>query len=123
MGRQYDSLDVDEAEGDVAVTVGGTLVFALYLLVWSLAYCLPLMLVVWFVRRRLTPNLGGGTVAFAFAVATAVVLYQVEWFDMFRNGMPPLRYFKGWLPWIAPYAALGWFIGYRLARRPHNLRG
>lgn len=74
------------------------------------------MLILWFARRRVTRHLAGVMTAFAFAIAAAVVMYQIEWFDMFRLGMPPVRYLVRWVPWIAPYAALGWFIGHRLVR-------
>ena len=96
------------------MTIGGTLVFATYLLVWSLFYCAPLLLMVSMMRHRIRPLASAIVVSMGFAAATAVTIYKVEWFDMFRHGMPPVRYLVRWLPWVAPYAALGWFMGYGL---------
>ena len=104
------------------MTLGGSLVFAAYLLVWSLFYCAPLLLMAWMMRHRIGPLASGIVVSIGFAAATAVTMYQVERDDMFQNGMPSVRYLVGWLPWIAPYAALGWFIGYRVTRRTKSVR-
>lgn len=90
--------------------------FVLYLLVWAFAYSTPVLLLVWLVRRRITPAISGVVSGMAFAAATAFTLYRIEWFDMWRHGVPSARYLSGYLPWIGSYALVGWFTGFMVGR-------
>lgn len=53
--------------------------------------------------------------ALAFTVGPAYVMWRMEWFDVWRHGIPSLSYIvTAYTPYLACFAAVGWFAASRL---------
>jgi hypothetical protein len=87
-----------------------------YFLVTGIIYTSPLSLVVWLLRRRIS-RLGGSLIlAAGFAIATAFTLWRMEWFDVWRHGIPRLSYIlTEYGPPILIYATVGAALGAALS--------
>jgi len=58
-------------------------------------------------------------VALGFGCAMAYSVWRVEWFDVYRHGMPSATYFlKTVVAYSGVLAITGWFVGLALARIP-----
>jgi uncharacterized membrane protein len=89
-----------------------------FLVAVALTWNAPLLAAMWLFRAR--PMISSAVVATGFAVATAYMLWKMEWFDVWRHGIPSASYLLGgYLPYIAGIGAIGWFSGGLVARRSH----
>jgi hypothetical protein len=64
-------------------------------------------------------------VAVTYALAMAYSVWQTEWFDVYRLGMPPLTYFlKTVVLYAVSFGIAGWFVALGIMRlprlRPHS---
>jgi hypothetical protein len=71
----------------------------------------PVLLVIVLFRHRVGRHIGRALVAASFASSTAYMLWRMEWFDVWRHGIPPLSYVILYVPYIAAFAAVGWLLG------------
>jgi len=55
--------------------------------------------------------------AMAFAAAAAYGIWRVEWFDVFRWGMPGLRLLLVYGCYVGASGAIGWFLAALLTPR------
>lgn len=83
----------------------------------------PLMVAARLARRRLRPVVPKVAIAVGFAAATAYMLWNMDWFDVWRHGVPSVEYMlryvlRYYLPWIASLGLLGWFAGGLLVGQP-----
>jgi hypothetical protein len=94
----------------------GPLPILTYLLVVALVFNTPLVILCLLGRRWLNPTLIRVLIATGFAATTGYVIWRMEWFDMWRHGMPRASYLLGaYVPYVAVYGGIGWFIGSRVA--------
>jgi hypothetical protein len=90
----------------------GSLLLGTFLLATALIFNAPLLIAARLARKRLHPLVPKLTLALGFALATAYRLWEMEWFDVWRHGVPPLRFMlRAYVPWIAALAVAGWFVG------------
>jgi hypothetical protein len=74
--------------------ITGFLTLYTYLLFTALLYNAPLLLVV------------------GFAAAAIYMIWRIEWFDVWRHGVPPVGYMlTAFGPYSASVAAAGWGLG------------
>ena len=79
----------------------------------------PLLLIAFLARKRMDRRYIRGLVALGFAASTAHFLYRMEWFDVWRHGVPPISLILvGYVPWISAVALVGWWLGGLIAPRP-----
>ena len=98
--------------------------FTLFLLFWLVLPNLPLIGGLWLARRRLVyarPVVRRRLrllLALTFASATFYTLYRVEWFDVWRHGVPPVAYMlTGYGPYVSLAACAGWLTSYGVMPR------
>lgn len=102
---------------------GFLLSFAGFLFINALLLNAPVALVLWFMRHRIAPRTVRAVLASGFAAATFYMLYCIEWFDVWRHGLPSLTYLAGgYLPWVAAAGAAGWGIAGRFMSVAHRTR-
>ncbi len=90
----------------------GTFLLGVFLLATALLLNAPLLVAARLTRKRLRPLVPKLTLAIGFAVAAAYALWKMEWFDVWRHGVPPVRYvLRAYLPWIVTLGFAGWFLG------------
>ncbi len=71
----------------------------------------PLMLIIWLARERLGALAGASMLAVGFSVTTAYCLWRVEWYDVWRHGIPSVRYLCfAYLPYLVVSAVIGWLV-------------
>jgi len=88
--------------------------FSGFLFVNALLLNAPVALVLWLARRRIAPRTARAVLACGFAAATFYMLYRIEWFDVWRHGVPSLTYVaRAYLPWVAASGLAGWAIARR----------
>lgn len=92
-----------------------------YLLAMSLLYNAPLIVALWVARNRIGPFMTRWLIATGFASATGYALWRLDWFDVWRHGLPGTRYLMFCVPYLAGAAAIGWLIG-RVVARPVRRR-
>jgi hypothetical protein len=82
----------------------------------------PLMLIGFLLRKRVDRRIIRAVLAVGFAAANAQLLWRMEWFDVWRHGIPPIGYIiAAYLPYTAVFGLLGWFVGGFIA--PATRRG
>ena len=90
----------------------GVAVFSLALLVPTVLLNIPLLAVVFAARRRLQPRVIRLTVAGGFVAAGAWCLRKLEWYDVWRHGMPSASYLlTGYVPYLLALGFIGWLVG------------
>jgi hypothetical protein len=90
----------------------------LYIFVLAFVYSAPLLVIVWLSRRRITRHTAAVLVAISFVTASGFVLRRMDWFDVFRHGMPSLRWMLvTYGPLLAAYGVIGWLIGWAFTVR------
>lgn len=83
----------------------------------------PLLIAARLARKRLHPLAPKLALSLGFALATAYRLWEMERFDVWRHGVPPIWFMlRAYLPWIVALAVAGWFVG-RLVVRERRTRG
>lgn len=55
--------------------------------------------------------------ALAFGLWTARAIYVVEWFDVFRQGTPPLDQWLIYAAYVTVAGSIGWFAPALIVRR------
>jgi hypothetical protein len=91
--------------------------FILYFVVYSTIFSLPTIAVVWWLRGRIARTTGALIVGLSFAAVSAVLFWRVEWFDVYRHGMPPLGYIvESMGPVVLILGLIGGCVGAILAR-------
>ena len=97
----------------------GPLPILTYLLVVALVFNTPLVILCLLGRRWLAPLVVRMLIAIGFAAASGYVIWRMEWFDVWRHGMPSAAYLlTAYAPYVAVYAGIGWFIGSRISPGP-----
>ena len=93
--------------------------FLLFVLTsYALAINAPLILVLVVIRRRLLRRTSAGIVALGFAAAASYMLWRMEWFDVWRHGIPSIDYvLTAFGPYAAGTGAVGWWLGGRIVPR------
>jgi hypothetical protein len=86
--------------------------FYSFLLGTTIVVNLPLIVLALLVRKRIDRGIIRAVLAVGFASWPGYLLWRMEWFDMWRHGVPPISYLATtYLPYMASLALLGWFIG------------
>jgi len=68
-------------------------------------------------RRCVHRRIAGGVVALTFGCATALLMWRMEWFDVWRHGVPSIRYMlAAYGPTLVVFAVFGWVTGSFIAR-------
>jgi hypothetical protein len=92
--------------------IPGILMLLVILTAASIVLNAPLLVLLIFARHRMNPITTRVLVAMGFAAASAYFIWRMEWFDVYRHGMPPLTYV---LTSIVPYTLIvgltGWLLG------------
>ena len=90
----------------------GLLFFSVILTGWALLWNAPLIAALVLLRRRLTAMVPRLLLAAGFCASAWWLLYRLEWFDVWRHGVPNLRYLaRAYIPYGILLAAIGWFAG------------
>ena len=101
--------------------ITGFLTLFLVLLTVALVLNAPLILLVLLGRRRLDRRVPRVVLACGFGAATAYSIWRMEWFDVWRPGVPPLGYMvQAFGPYTLAVAVVGWFIGSLLTPRARH---
>jgi hypothetical protein len=95
--------------------------FYMFFIVTAGLVNLPLMLLAVLFRRRVNSRLIQAALAFGFAAWTGYLTWRMEWFDVWRHGIPPVSYIiKLYVPYMAALGLLGWFLGGLITRPPQR---
>lgn len=87
------------------------------LLLYALFYTAPITILLVSMRRHVPPVTAKLVVALAFAAAANCVIYRMEWFDVWRHGVPGAAYLlQVHAPYTAATALMGWLFGALVAR-------
>lgn len=98
--------------------IPGLLTLFFVLFVAALVLNAPLILVLLLLRNRLDRRYVRVLIAAGFAAASAYFIWRMEWFDMWRHGVPPIGYIlRAFVPYTAALAMAGWFVGGLIAPR------
>ena len=90
----------------------GLLFFSTILVGWALLANAPVIAALVLLRRRLTTLVPRLLLAAGFCASTWWLLYRMEWFDVWRHGVPSLSYLvQAYLPYSLLLGTLGWFAG------------
>jgi hypothetical protein len=82
-----------------------------YLLVIAVVYNMPLILIGWFARKWLSRYVSRSVIALGFFLTTGYVVRRMEWFDVWRHGIPDLDLLIVYLAYMVGYGAVGWLVG------------
>jgi hypothetical protein len=92
--------------------IPGVLTLLAILTAASIVLNAPLLVLLIIARRRMNPVTTRVLVATGFAAATAYFIWRMEWFDVYRHGVPSVAYM---LMSIVPYTVVlgltGWLLG------------
>jgi len=87
------------------------------LTVAALPVGLTAVLMIHLAGRRLPPIAVKLLAAVAFMIGPAYVLWRLEWFDVWRHGVPSPSYLvTTFVPYLGVFAVLGWLTAHRLSR-------
>jgi hypothetical protein len=97
-------------------TVPSFLAGFLFMLAVALTWNAPVMIALRLFRVRVV--ISKAVVALGFAAVTAYMLWKMEWFDVWRHGVPPASYLLVYYaPYITVIGVTGWFLGGLLGPR------
>jgi hypothetical protein len=103
--------------------ISGLVTLYTFLLATALLYNAPLLLIVLAARRRLAPGTARGLLAAGFAASTIYMIWRMEWFDVWRHGVPSVGYMlMAFVPYAAAVATIGWAIGALIVPRARGAR-
>src|SRR5688500_16509990 len=92
--------------------INGPPVISLALLLPTVLLNIPFLAVVFAARRRLQPRVVSMMVAGGYVAAGAWMLRKLEWYDVWRHGMPSVSYLvTGYVPYLLALGFIGWFVG------------
>jgi hypothetical protein len=88
---------------------------ALFGLVMPILLNTSLIAALFVLRRRLNTRLSSSAIAIGFVVAGAYWLWRLEWYDVWRHGIPSARYLlTGYVPYLCGLGIVGWLSGRRV---------
>jgi hypothetical protein len=93
-----------------------------FLFFWSLVLSAPVILALVVGRRRINRAAGCALVAMSFAAASSYKIWQMEWFDVWRHGVPGASLLIIYGLYAAVYGAIGWFIAKAILRNGSSVR-
>ena|SRR5688572_15292880 len=100
--------------------IGGIVVLFGLAIVPTTLLNLPLLGVVLLARRRLHPLLIRCLLASGFVAAGAWRMWQREWFDVWRHGVPSIGYMlTAYAPSLLISAGAGWMVGWWIGGSPN----
>ena len=117
-----DRLSTMQERTDVAI-IAFFVSYILFLLFWTVLLSLPVIAGLWLARRRLmfarpiASRRARLLLALTFAAAMFYALYYVEWFDVWRHGVPSASYLLGYSPYVLLAAMAGWSVSYLVVPR------
>src|SRR5690349_11650713 len=77
----------------------------------------PIMLGLFLVRKRVARSFCAIALAIGFALAAGLVVYELDWSDVFRHRMPPLGVLvRNYAVLVAGSALTGGLIGWQFPR-------
>ena len=95
--------------------------FYMFFIVTAGLVNVPLILLAVLFRKRVDRRLIQAALAFGFAAWTGYLLWRMEWFDVWRHGIPPVGYMlTAYLPYTGALGLLGWFLGGLITRPPRR---
>jgi len=98
--------------------IGGLIVFFVGILVPTVLLNVPLLGVILAARRRLSARVVSSLLACGFVTASAWSMWRIEWFDVWRHGMPsPIYLLTGYVPSLVAFGIIGWLIGKVICRQ------
>ncbi len=110
------SLDLRVAGRVLIALPGIALLYGAFLLV-GLLFNLPVLASLWILRRRIPLRAARAVAAAGLLIWGQWALYRMEWFDVWRHGVPPVSY---WLTSLLPFAvglcAAGAVVGGTIVR-------
>ena len=96
------------------------------LLFFMLATCVvwsaPIIVGLLVARRRISRPAGCALLAAAFASVTTYTLWRMEWFDVWRHGVPPLSYLLVYACYASVFGTIGWFLARTILPSPRHRR-
>ncbi len=87
-----------------------------FLFVWSLFLSAPVILALLVGRHRINRAAGCALLAVSFAAASSYKIWQMEWFDVWRHGVPGASLLVVYGFYAAVDGAIGWFIAKAILR-------
>ena len=94
----------------------GFLNLMVFLAISALPVGVAALALIWIARGRISTTAAKLLAAFAFTVGPAYAMWRMEWFDVWRHGVPPLSYLvTAYPPYLVWFAVLGWFAASRMA--------
>ena len=90
--------------------VGFTLL-TMVLLGYALVLNAPILLMLFMLRRRIPRVALRMIVCVGFAAVGGYMLWRMEWFDVWRHGVPSAAYLVNYVYSIGALAAIGWLVG------------
>jgi hypothetical protein len=85
-----------------------------FLFAKALIYNIPTILFAVLARNRMPTWISRGLVALGFAASTGYWLWRVEWFDLWRHGLPSPSYLLKYALCVGIYGVAGWCFASRL---------
>jgi hypothetical protein len=102
--------------------VFGILFLLSILAVVALPVGLSVLTLIWLTRRWVPTPAAKAVAAVAFTIGPAYFLWRMEWFDVWRHGVPPMSYLLvTYVPYLTCFAVAGWWLASRLLRRDVSL--
>ena len=88
-----------------------------YFALTSGIYTSPLIIALWLFRRRVSRVTAALSLGSGFGIAMAFSLWRIEWFDVWRHGVPSASYLAmNYGPLIVIAATVGALLGGALSR-------
>ena len=92
---------------------------------WFVVACLfsaPVLLMVVILRHRISRGVGRSLMAASFAASILYLQWRMDWFDIWRQGVPSLAYLVNYVLYAVAFAAAGWFLGGAVLRGSTSVR-
>ena len=94
-----------------------------YVLVTSTIVTLPIVVVVVIGERWIGRTVGCAMIALAYAAAAGYSLWHIEWFDVWRHGVPPIETLAPYAGYMVAFGFVGWLIGSGIMTQAARARG
>ena len=89
----------------------------IYLIVWAIPLAVVALMVILVAGPRIPPLGAKSLAAAAFMAGPGYALWRLEWFDVWRHGIPPLSFIlSAYGPYLAVFAAAGWIAAGKVSR-------
>lgn len=94
-----------------------------YLLFFALLYNVPLVVVMRLSRSPLVVAMCRPLLALGFGAVTSISIWRLEWYDVFRHGVPVNpSLILTYTAIVTTYSVIGWWLGGVVARTSTPLR-